>query len=273
MVKRAKEEGVKLNKRSKKFLVELDHESKEFVFGSKWGIKPTEALGKAIKEVKELKEIQRKVEKWTAQQCTSFFIAVALPQMKHKKLHIRRDIAAAHLWKNEKDKATFLETKEPVKDAPPTSGTQEGGAQGSNAKETELFKDVSKKPLENKKSVEDVTGSIFRSPSDSVLEADQAATEDNREDVMQNTTVILPRVTLVKYLEAVNLWESEKDKVVGEVLATCLDRGRNKGRALVRSLFVGDLDSSPDLNIAERSEWMNLNKLSISVGRRGFLFE
>ena len=265
-VKRAKEEGVKLNKRSKKFVVEINDESKDFVFGSRYGIKPTAALEKAIKEARELKEIQCKVGKWSSQNCTEFFRSVALPQMKHKKLHIRHDMIAAHLWKNPEVKAKFLGTDEPVKDAPPTSSTQQGGAKEANAKETELFKDVSAKPLENQKSVEDVTSSIFRSSSS----VDVGTVEDNLEDVNQNTTIILPRVTLVKYLEAVNLWESEKDKVVGEVLAARLDRGKHKGRALVRSLFVGDLASSPDLNTAEHSEWMTLNKGTISVGRHGF---
>ena len=67
-----------------------------------------------------------------------------------------------------------------------------------------------------------------------------------------------------------NLWESEKDKVVERFWRHVWIEEETKGRALVRSLFVGDLDSSPDLNIAERSEWMNLNKLSISVGRAWF---
>ena len=268
-VNRAKEEGVKLNKRSKKFVVEINDECKDFVFGSRLRIKPSEALEKAIKAVRELKEIQRKVGKWSSQQCTDFFRSVTLPHMKHKKLSIRHDMVAAHLWKNPEVKASLLGTDEPIKDAPSTSSTQQGGAKGSNVKETELFKDASEKPLENHKSVEDVTSSIFRSSS--AVEVDTV--QDNQEDVIQSTIIILPRVNLVKYLEAVNLRESEKDKVVGEVLGTTLDRGRNKGRALVRSLFVGDLASSPDLNTAEHSEWMSLNKGTILLGRRVFFWD
>ena len=118
--------------------------------------------------------------------------------------------------------------------------------------------------------VTDVTSTMFRKAGSSDQLVAPEEKQSNPEDrIDENVVVVMPRVALVKILEAVNVNPGNNENIHGDLLGASVENGKHKGIMLVRSVFVPDPDSDMDQNSCERGEWMRMraSPAQVLVGR------
>lgn len=302
MLALAKEHGVVLNKKSKFWDVRGADQSKSFQFGRKNFVEATSALKQAIAEMKTLKLLEQRVttENWSKKKCLEYMASHEItPQRRQDAVQTMRNRVAAHIWmhdlkdqvwKNWKpeqvaEKAQSCGQKHPAGPLPPDieskpksqKTTESASGAGSSKdkvsteqkqKQERLFQGSEEDVTKDNGLVQDITSELFRSKTGAVSEITEQGGEVNGK-----TEIIIPRVTLVKYLETINLEaDDEHHKVIGYLLGAKLDKGKNKGRMLIRSLFVGDIRSENSINNAEQEEWRALHPHTRLIGRPGRLY-
>lgn len=266
-IKVAQERGIKLNKRKKEWQVIFHEEMRVFQYGIKSGVMVKTALDFALKEVDVVESRRAKVAKWNGKQCDDYVNTHAMNKYRHRKLDYRRDMIAAHMWKN---RCQPVEpTSSPgVAAVGGSDKPQAAGNQWSTEKECKLFGMSTGKTEHGSPQIVDVTSTIFRDHADVAGPDVSLVAKDDMDTVWDNTLTVIPRIALVKYLEAVNM--SPGDDVFAHVVGAKLDKGKNKGRMLIRSVFVHDTSSSIEVNEAEHAEWLLANKATQLVGRWDF---
>ena len=264
MKQTAKGNDITFNLKKKHFRVCYHDEEKLFPYGAKVLTMPGLALQMALEERANLKGIEDLVATWSKEVCATYLREHGLSVLSRKKLEDRQAKIIAHMWivnGNPKEKAT------PSESATPSVEPQDGAAHNPcKGKGASLFSEG--KTLPEGAAVEDVTDKIFRqSSSKEMVPTCTTKGSANTSEISDKCRVILPRVTIVKYLEAVNLTPADTNIVTGDLLGIEIDKGKHKGKILVRALFVGDPHQKDDVNDRERAEWIAYHGLLRPVGR------
>ena len=271
----AKKNDVKLNRKSKIWIVGLAGHERTFAFGSKLLTKPCESLTDALKEKGRLTAFEKEVATWTTKQCNEYLTSHGLSLKKHLRLQLRRDAVASHKWWG---KASAAKSSESV---PAPEGPQEGPPQkkqrteaaqdnGKNSKDGKaLIMGLPRPFVSEAAPLEDVTSSLYQRSAEKNAEIEFAAHSGCvREGKDHASKVLLPSISIGKFIEAVNLMKDHEATVYGDLAGIKLNKGKNKGMWLIQSLFVPDMDADDSKNETEHQAWLDLHTSLSVVGRR-----
>ena len=265
----AKKNDVKLNRKSKIWIVGLAGHERTFAFGSKLLTKPCESLTDALKEKGRLTAFEKEVATWTTKQCNEYLTSHGLSLKKHLRLQLRRDAVASHKWWG---KASAAKSSESV---PAPEGPQEGPPQkkqrteaaqdnGKNSKDGKaLIMGLPRPFVSEAAPLEDVTSSLYQRSAEKNAEIEFAAHSGCvREGKDHASKVLLPSISIGKFIEAVNLMKDHEATVYGDLAGIKLNKGKNKG------IFVPDVDADDSKNETEHQAWLDLHTSLSVVGRR-----
>ena len=276
-IEEAKTFGIQLNRRKWCWkIVSQSEDEKEFFFGARHFTTAEKALHQAIADANLLKQCSDHVEPWKKTQCKEYLASHKVSGCSRGNLDDLRAKVAGHLWTGPRKNLPFTlqeadPSKKEVKDASPQESAH-GTSKTPKAQESKLdglpVQDVSSSQ------VEDVTQQIFRRKSEDIEESqgEQQIVAKKKKASCESSAhseSLLPKITIVKFLEAVELEKSNPNAVtVGELLALKLNKGRHQGKWHVISLFVGASNLSADDNMKERKEWLAQKSEGQVTGRR-----
>ncbi len=304
VVIKATNAGIKINRKVKAFIVKYMDTEKKFHFGFKNGGEPFAALDKAIGAQRSLHECMKLAGSWKNDACKAFLQDQGLKGLTHMKVAEKREHVTHYLWKERLDKsalatATSTEsssassskpTKIPVKevkDQQPVEAT-EPSSSSTSAKSVPVDGDGSAKPSSNgahsKSDPHETHQSLFNLPGKTApknpmiedvtkgLFCPTANTDASElvEFLANKEQVIIPRVTVVKFLEAVNASpESLQHQVRGCLLGKLMAKQSRayRGCHLVQTLFVNDVTSNNDVNQREERQWQDAHPSLPYIGR------
>ena len=265
----AKEKGIKLDKRRKLWNVDG---LKTFSFGAKTGATPASALEDAVASAKSLENCRLEVSTWTGKECTVYMTEAGLPKLSRSIMADRKESIAVHKWES------MLSGNAPPKQAPGISkqpetvqaGSKQCAPDGSQSKISKLLDlPAAGKQTEKNLLMKDVTTSMFKDdgPTTDAL----AVTSSSTQEIPPSAKVLVPRIAVVKFVEAANVMIETGSILHGDALGTYLSKSKHKGRWMVQSLFVPDLAVDEAKNSMEHSEWLALHGSSRIIGRQGAL--
>ena len=146
---------------------------------------------------------------------------------------------------------------------------KKGSASSSeaNSKKTDKMFQLPARHVPNGAIPDDVTAKLFRN-------GDKVERNEDLEDSNgSNATIIVPHVAIVKFAEAAQATEESRVHLMRGILAgqKVSSSGRNKGKHLMRTIFVTDASQSVELNLQEENTWIDANHGQIRQGRSGEL--
>ena len=273
LVQRARMNNIKYDKRRKVWKVCSQNEEKLFHYGERHGCSAGFALNLALDDLTKLKNLRRSIAHWGAKKCTLFQEKHSLPKFGRCTVDAKRETPVEYAWLTGNTLADpeLLEPQEPNgQPQPPAEPPSEPASGAGTSADVPSF--ISGGGASSSKSgkihVEDVSKEVFRKKENGQVKADVAAPLSD--DISDETTVVMPRVTIVKFLEGVQLYKGHEHMVCGELLGAVLTgRSKHKGRMLIRSLFVSDVTRDASVNEEERQQWFEANPALVVAGRLG----
>lgn len=248
------------------------NEEKLFHYGERHGCSAQFALNLAMDDLTRLKGLRRSIADWSAKKCILFQEKHSLPKFGRCRLDAKQEILVEYAWLTGKTLADpeKVEPQEPSGQPTPAEPPCEPAAGSGTSADAPSFTSGggASSSKSGKFHVEDVTKEVFRKKENGEVQADVVAPFS--ENISEETTVVMPRVTIVKFLEGVQLFKGQEHMVCGELLGAVLTgRGRHKGRMLIRSLFVSDVTRDASANEEERQQWLEANPALVVAGRLG----
>ena len=214
-------------------------------------------------------------------QCTTYFTDNGLQKWSRLCIQERRDKVAAHMWMG--GGSSRAKAASAVPEAPSASqqasATQQpsepsgpacsGEAPEKKDSKSEPAWDLPKKRVSESANIEDVTLSLFKRSKTTSSQGEETGAV--LEDQAEGHEVFVPHVTFTKFLEAVNLSGAPYEAdIFGSLLAHCVQKGKHKGKWVVRSLFVPDRRVDDAKNREEHELWLQANQEFGEIGRHGW---
>lgn len=263
--------GIKLDKRRKMWTIRSPEGKEEFFsFGAKVGVSAETALKRALGAAKRPQSHKNDVSTWTKKACDVYLKENGLPACKASMLQdTRREVVAWAMFRASKQAEKTSVSSGAASSSKPTVAGAASSGEVCSDKSSKLSGLPAPNAPKGAQKVEDITQNMFRrsedqtkGPSEQVVPSEDACCTV----VTEATGVLMPKVAIVKYLEAVNATAPEFP--AGELRGQILEKGKYKNRMLVRSLFVEDPASESRVNHLENAEWSSANPTLSLAGRQ-----